>query len=319
MSPPALLVRAVLVATIGLGACVETYDDTRVEANLTVGVGLDRNFVVLPTPGRRPGDAGYFSHYELFVNIDEAGWARVTSFLIQPTIHATSPCLQFIPDTFCVDVPGAPCAPYINMQRFAPLATILGVVEPAPTAPAANPTGYDHAPGFAFSDWPDALFVDPTESVAASKLARSNLVESEVRRFCEEAPPAYYVGNPSQLTLPRKGTLLGVVDGTDPRTGGSIGGISLRLAGKLHRVSQILLTRESDPGRLSPDNIGRGDLLPGADGQVFLVARRDESLGYIRSGEFRGVTTALMVSPHALPLSMHMVIYGDIDEDPIKF
>jgi hypothetical protein len=312
------VVVAVLLAS-GIG-CVDTFDDTRIQGNLWVGTGLDRRFLVLPTPGRRPGDVGYFSHYEVHAEIEGMGYVRLANFLIQPALHADNPCLQFTPDDFCVPAEYE-CDPWVNMVRYEYLEDIFAVISPGETFPTyapGNPYEFDHRPGYDFMSWPDHLFVDPLETNPASKLARSNLWPDEVQEFCEYClPPGFYLGNPRLLTSPLHGELFGVVDGRDPRTGATVGGFALLVPGKLDRMTALLVLREPDPSRLAPENIQRQDLPPSGGSQIFLIARSDESLGYIRDDMYRGVTTARLENPYSLPVFMDVVIFGDIDEDPI--
>ncbi len=309
---------AVLLA--GAAGCVEPYSGTRLDLNLSVGAGVDPNMLILPVPGKKPGEEGYFSHYELFAEIN-GGIVRLSAFVIQPSVRADNPCLQFIPDDFCR--PGvSPCGPYINMERFASLGSMLAVVSVPITEEvedASNIYGYDFSPSFDFTEWPDDLFVDPSLADRESKLARENLQQEAVEAFCKNLPDGYYVGNPVQLTFPHNGQLYGIVDGADPRNGMQVGGITFFVTGKLYGLTQLFVTRERDPSRLSKDNIHREDLLPGDSSQVFLVARKDEVLGYIHNRDYRGVTTALFENPFGLPVTMHAVIYEDMDKDPIQF
>jgi hypothetical protein len=300
--------------------CVDTYDGTRLQGNLWIGTGLERSFLVLPTPGRRPGDEGYFSHYELHAEIAGQGYVRLTNFLIQPALHIDNPCLQFTPDDFCVPAEHE-CDQYANMARYEYLKDIFAIVSPGETFPtydASNPYDFDHVPSYDFMSWPEYLFVDPLETSAATKLARSNLVPDEVETFCQWClPPGFYLGNPRLLTNPLHGDLHGVVDGPDPRTGAMVGGFTLLVPGKLDRMTELWVVREPDPSRLAPENIDRTDLLPSPGSQLLLIARSDGSLGYIRDDMYRGVTTVFLESPYLLPVFMHLVIFGDIEEDPI--
>lgn len=307
------------VAAIGLSAdCVDSYSGTRLVANLTVSPGLDRAFLVVPSPGLAPGDPGFYSHYEMFARVGEGGWVRLRSFLIRPSFDPTNPCQQFVPEIYCVETSGHPCDPWMNPQRFASLSSILAVVS-APVTPASDGTPVGFSPGFDYASWPDALFVDPGVTVAASKLARDNLEPDAVRAFCDALPENQYVGNGPQLTLPQNGKIFGVVDGPDPRTGSTIGGISINVPGKLHDLTALLITRESDPSRLTAENRDRRDLAPGPDSQVFLIGERDGPFGSIDTDLYRGVTSVQMESPYSLPISMHVIVYEDIDEDPILF
>lgn len=309
-----------VVGCLGQGACVDTYSDTRLQLNLWTGTGVDRRFLTLPTPGKRPGDEGYYSHYELHARLGARGLVRLTSFVIQPALRTDNPCLQFLPDTLCVDAEYA-CDPYINLARYQYLESIYAVISPDETRAVddpGNPYGFDHVPGYDYQSWPWHLFVDAGLTDPASKLARENLVPREVEDFCNWCLPAgYYVPNPKLLTMPVHGELYGVVDGPDPRTGAQVGGVTLWVPGKLRDLTELLVVRERDPGRLSPQNLLRTDLLPGADSQVFLVARRDESVGYIREGEYRGVVTVFLENPYTLPIYLHGTIFVDMDEDPV--
>lgn len=305
-------------AVLGNGAgCVDTYSGTRLEANLSVDPGFPRDFLVLPTPGRSQGDPGYYSHYEIFARIDGAGWVRLQAFLIRPAIEVDSPCQKFVPEEYCIDVPELPCDPFMNPERFRRVEQILGVISVAATE-AADGTGYDHVPGWDYAAWPDSLFVDPTMADSALKLARENLVQSAVEAFCRDLPHDTYLGNGAQLTFPFSGRLMGVVDGPDPRTGSTIGGFSLNLPGKLKGMTELLLTREKDPARLSPELRNRRDLPPGEGGQVLLVGQKGGPLGHIRDDVYRGVVSVQLESPYHLPIHMHVIVFEDIDEDPIK-
>jgi len=311
----------VFVLGLLFGGCVKTYNGSRLEMNLSLGTGMQTSDIVVPTPGKRPGDAGYFSHYELFANIEDSGLVRLGVFLVRPVFATDNPCVQFLPDTFCRPG-GQACPEYINPERFSVLEQIYGVVS-APTAAttedASNPYGYDFSVGFDFMQWPDDLFQDPSLQDPAEKLARANLKQDAVEQFCSNLPPGYYVGNPALLAQPLHGDLFGPVDGADPRTGIQLGGITMWVTGKLHRLTQLIVIRETDPSRLSPENIDREDLLPSPNSQVFLIGRKDEVYGYIHNDEYRGVTTALLENPYALPITLHAVIFEDIDKDPIQF
>lgn len=313
----------VLVTVSTLSGCVDNYQGTRLEMNLTVGSGMELHELVLPSVDRSPGQQGYFSHYELFAEIEHSGFVRLTTFLIQPSIHVQNPCLQYIPDRYCYSQVYE-CDPYINMERFDQLEDIFGVV----TTPVSresldatqNPYGYEHFPGYDFMEWPDDLFSNPTIADPAAKLARENLNQEAVEAFCAESlPDGFYLGNPEQLTAPRHGEFHGVVDGADSRTGLSIGGFTLMVPGKLHRLTQLFVTKEPDPSRLSPEMISETQLMPGPDSQIFLVATDDGGIGKISDDEYRGVTSAVLRNPGALPVTLYVIIYTDIDEDPVNF
>jgi hypothetical protein len=307
-----------LAAALLLAGCFEPFDGTRLEINLAVGGGMDRSSLILPTPGLRPGDADYFSHYEIHAKFGDFGMSRLASFILQPVIHVDNPCLQFQYDRFCVSVPENPCVDPINMQRFANLETILAMVS-MPFTVSEDGSSFDHSPGYEFMRWPDALFADPTLTDRAEKLARANLVEEEVESFCDALPAEYYLGNVAQLTFPLSGALHVAVDGSDPRNGTAIGGGFLMVAGKLHGMTELVVTRERDPRRLSAENLRRTDLLPGTDGQVFLVGQENGSFGSIDREAYRGVTSVNLVSPYNLPFNMHVIVFEDIDEDPVQF
>lgn len=301
-----------------LAGCVEVYDGSRIEANLGV-LGLDPAALVLPSPGRSAGDPGYFSHYELHANIAGQGTIRLMSFLIQPALLTRHPCSQYEPDLYCVEVEGAPCDPYINMERFISHEEIFLVVSVAPSVPDA--TGWKHAVAYDLMDpqqFPDVLFGNPALTDPAEKLHPDNLVEPEVRLFCDGLHPDYYLGNPNQLTQPRRGTLYGTIDGLDPRTGNKIGGISFLSPARLEHMTELMITRETDPARLSPDNIDL-NLVPGDYGQVLLLAQKNGPVGSIRFGEYRGVMTVTLASPLGIPVYMTGTVYYDLNDDPYGF
>ena len=311
------LVAAAMAVTAG---CVEPYSGTRLDTNLSVGAGLDPRLLISPTPGKLPGDEGYFSHYELFAEVN-GGVVRLATFLVQPSIRPDNPCLQYLPDEFCRAGSQA-CGRYINMERFASLEGLLAVVSTPVTQPvqdASNLYGYDFVPSMDFTQWPDDLFVDASLADREAKLSRDNLNQDAVESFCRDLPDGYYVGNPIQLTFPNNGQMYGIVDGSDPRNGMQVGGITFFVTGKLYGMTSLFITREKDPSRLSEENRDREDLLPGSESQVFLVARRDGGFGYIHDRGYRGVSTALLVNPFGLAVTMHATIFEDMDKDPIQF
>jgi hypothetical protein len=300
---------------------VDNFDGARFEANLSVleSAAFMRADLVLPTPGRREGDPDFFSHYELHANILGAGTIRLVSFVIQPALHVHHPCMQYEPDIFCVDVEGLPCAPYINMGRFSTVEEIFFAVAAPETS--LDGSSIAHVPGYNYMDrqrFPDSLFVDPALTNPLEKLARENLEEAAVRTFCADLPRGYYLGNPAQLTMPKRGEIFGAVDGPDPRTGSAIGGITLFTPARVENMTELILTRERDPGRISAENRGV-NLPPGADGQVFLLAQRFGTYGSIAFGEYRGVMTVKMQSPLGLSVSLKASVYYDLDDDPINF
>ena len=303
-----------------LWGCVDTYSDTRIQANLWVGSKFPKASLITPTPGLRPGDEGYFSHYELYARIGEQGMVRLATFLIQNSFHVNNPCIQFQPDVFCVDAE-YPCDPYINMQRFAAMENIYVLVSPGMTfavPPGFSAYGYDHYPAYNYARWPDEVFVDPDVTPDASKLARSNLRQEVLADFCKNClPEGYYLGDPTQVSSPWHGTIYGILDGPDPRSGTSLGGIFMKLRGKLHGMTEILLVRDRDPSRINEANYHRMDLLPGPDSQVLLVGRKDETIGYIRDDEICGVTIVQLANPYGLAIFMRMVLFTDIEEDPV--
>lgn len=311
----------IVVVTWATG-CIENYKGTRIEANISVLSGEDYSLqdLVLPTPGLNPGEPGYFSHYELHAEISGWGTVRLKSFIIQPSVHTLHPCSQYVPDTYCRPTDEYPCAsPYINTLRFASLETIMAAVSVAETVEAGG--AWIHDPGYNFMDpdrFPDRLFLDPDLTTPASKLARENLDEEEVRDFCDDLPEGYYLGNFNQLTLPEKGEHYGAIDGPDPRTGSRIGGITFFVAAKLEKMSALILTRERDPSRLSEERIDE-NLPPGEDGQIFLIAQKQGPWGYITFDEYRGVMTVQMESPLGVPVVWRSTVYYNMDEDPINF
>lgn len=314
-------VRTALALTLVLGllaGCVDVYDGARIEANISV-LGMSTHELVLPSPGLSPGDPGYFSHYELHANILGAGTIRLQNFLIQPSLLEHHPCSQYEPDLYCVDAEGSPCDPYINMFRFKNHETIFLAVSVAPSVEDA--TGWTHAVAYDFWDprqFPDELFDDLTLMDPAERFHRDNLNESEVRAFCDALDPAYYIGNPNQLTQPRNGSLLGAIDGADPRTGSVIGGLTFNSPARLEHMTELMITRESDPERLSPDNI-KLNLPPGENGQTLLLAQKEGPYGNIRFGEYRGVMTVSLESPLGIPVFMTGTVYYNLDEDPATF
>jgi len=316
-----MIARKTLAATLILGlvaGCVEVYDGARIEANISV-LGISHNELVVPTPGLYAGDPGYFSHYELHANILGMGTIRLQNFLIQPSLVTLHPCSQYEPDTYCVDAVGAPCDEYINMFRFKSHESIFLAVTVAPSV--ADATGWTHRVAYDFMDprqFPDELFEDPGLTDPAVRLHRDNLVESEVRAFCDALHPDYYLGNPNQLTQPRSGSMLGAIDGPDPRTGSVIGGLTFHSPARLEHMTELMITREADPQRLSPDNIDR-NLPPGANGQTLLLAQKHGPYGYIRFGEYRGVMTVSLESPVGIPVFMTGTVYYDLDNDPYSF
>lgn len=331
-NPPrrwSLLAMAGLLVALFCAGCVESYSGSRLELTIQPN-GLESSVLILPTPGLRPGDPGYFSHYELHAVFVGGGMARLNSFLIQPVLHADNPCLQFTPDEYCIDVPDQPCDAYVNMERYRPLESILGVVSLATTRPADateldtwtdDASDFVHWPGYDFMAWPSALFEDATLSDPLARLARENLIQEAVEDFCGHLPKRYYLGNGAQLTFPLRGSLLGVLDTNDPRTGSPIGGVTLWVPGKLADMTELLVIKERDPKRVAarnPDNVSRTDLLPSDDSQVFLSGRSDEVLGFLRRDMYRGVTRVLLENPFGLPITMTVTVFEDIDEDPIE-
>ncbi len=314
-------VRNALAMTLILGlltSCVEVYDGARIEANISL-LEMSTEELVLPSHGLNPGDPGYFSHYELHANIAGMGTIRLQNFLIVKSLHILHPCSQFEPDRYCVDAEGSPCDPYINMYRFVSHEDIYLAVSVAPTV--EDGTGWNHAVTTDFMDprqFPDELFVDPDLTVPEEKLNRDNLDEDEVRDFCAALHPDYYLGNPNQLTQPRSGNLLGAIDGSDPRTASIIGGLTFYSAARLEHMTELLITRESDPERLSPELINE-NLPPGEDGQTLLLAQKSGPYGTIRFGEFRGVMTVSLESPLGIPVFMTGTVYYDMDNDPYNF
>ncbi len=314
-------VRKALALTLILGllaGCVEVYDGARIEANISV-LGITGGDLVLPSPGLNPGDPGYFSHYELHANILGQGTVRLTNFIIQPALLIHHPCSQYEPDIYCIDAEGSPCDPYINMLRFESHEGLFMAVSVAPTVQDA--TGWTHAVAYDFMDprqFPDNLFHDLSLTDPEEFLNRDNLVESEVHAFCDALDPDYYLGNPNHLERPRSGSSLGPIDGPDPRTGSVIGGVTFYSPAKLEHMTELMLTRETDPERLSPDNINQ-NLAPGADGQTLLLAQKNGPYGFIRFGEYRGVMTVSLESPLGIPIFMTGTVYYNMDDDPISF
>ena len=311
-----------LLACFTVG-CVNNYDGTRIEADIRIRETstFKRADVVLPTRDASPGDPTYFSHYELHANILGAGTIRLKTFIIQPAVQVDHPCLQYQDDWFCRETETSPCPDYINMERFANLEDILVAVTVAPTVPAGA-GGYLHAPAYDLMNplqFPDFLFLDPDETDPATKLHRDNLDEDEVREFCDDLDPDCFPGNVGQLTKPLSGQLYGPIFGPDPRTGSVIGGITFSLDVNLEYMTELILTRERDPSRISEDNIGRYDMGLSDDGQIFLIAQKHGSYGFIRIGDFRGVMTVRMESPIGVPVTWDSTIYYDMDEDPITF
>ena len=333
----------VLAASLTLAVgCSKPFSGSRLEATLDPGAGVDPASLVVPTPGKHPGEPGYFSHYELYAEIGGWGVTRLAVFLVQPAIRVEHPCLQFLEDRFrtlevpdatamapaCPDGPDRPDSPtvadralYINMERFAQLETIYAVVSTAPTRPTQDASGneiYDHWPGYDFTDewgWPPELFYSPHEEDPAKKLDWCNLKKDKVEQYCASLPEGYYVGNPIQLTFARNGRFYGTLSGVDPRTGGPIGGISLAVDQRLDDITGLFLVKEPDPSRISEENIDE-DLPPDPNGFVILAATRS-GLGRINRNRYRGVIHVTMVSPYGATLRMEVAVFTNLDEDPI--
>lgn len=312
---------AILAMALGSG-CVDNYQGSRIEANLTVVDSLifSRNDLILPTPGVPRDDPRWFSHYELHANILGAGTIRLANFTIQPCLHLLNPCSQFEKDIYCRAATGSTCSPYINLERFRNIAeAILMVVSVPPTT--QDGTDYIHAPGYDFMDrelWPDELFVDPSLTDPNAKLHRDNLNQPAVAAFCKRLPEDYYLGNPNQLSLPRSGTTAGPVDGSDPRTNFFVGGLTLFTPANLEYMSELMLIRERDASRLSPERLHE-NLAPSDTSQVLLLGQKHGSFGSIRFDRYRGVMSVFMTSPLGLPITWSSVIYYDLNKDPLNF
>jgi hypothetical protein len=313
---------ALWVGMVTIAGCLDNFEGARLEVNLTVSESdtFHRQDLILPTPGLPQSDPGWYSHYELHANILGEGTVRLTSFIIQPALHSHHPCLQFEPDRYCRDAAGNTCDPYINLGRFSNIDDeILLAVSVPPTTD--DGTGYRHVPGYDLSDqsrFPAALFVNPDLTDPAQRYHRDNLDQPAVEAFCAELPADYYLGNPNQLTKPRSGDNYGAVDSADARTNFFVGGITFFTGVDLELMTELMLTREKDPARLSPENIEE-NLAPGEQGQVILLAQENGPWGSISFEHYRGVMTVFMESPVGLPLTWSSAIYYNMDEDPLNF
>ncbi len=318
------LARAIvlLVAPLMMTSCVKNLEGSRMQVNISPGSSdsFSRDDLIVPTPGVPQGDPRWFSHYELHANILGMGTVRLKSFLIRPALMIHHPCLQYLPDIYCRAASGSTCNPYMNLERFSNIDDeILVATSVAETTD--DGTGYRHVPGFDLMDrsrYPDELFVDPTLTDPLDKLARTNLNQDAVEAFCADLPEGQYLGNPNQLTKALNGENYGAVDGGDPRTNFFVGGITLHTKANLELMTELMLTRERDPERLSPENINE-NLPPGDDGQLILLAQKHGTWGSISFEQYRGVMTVYMESPVGLPLTWSSVIYVNLDEDPINF
>lgn len=305
------------------GGCVENYQGSRMEVNLAVqpSATFGRQDLIAPTPGVSQDDPTWFSHYELHARILGQGTVRLASFLIQPVLQIHHPCEQFLEDTYCRSTDATPCAsPFINLERFSNIDDeILVAVSVPPTT--EDGTRYVYDPGYDFMDsqrFPDELFVNPDLSDPAEKLSRDNLNRSSVEVFCASLPDGYYLGNPNQLTRPLHGDVFGAVDSEDARTGFAVGGITLFTPVNLEYMSDLMLTRERDPGRVSAENRDL-NLPPGEDGQLVLLAQKHGAWGSIEFNRYRGMMTVHMESPIGLPLTWASNIYYNMNEDPVGF
>lgn len=292
------------------------------EVNITMSDSetFRRNDFITPTPGAQQGDPNWFSHYELHANILGAGTVRLAHFLILPVLHLHHPCLQFIPDAYCRESASTTCNTYMNVQRFNNIDDEILVA--TSVAPTVNDGGtWRHLPGYDFMDrsaFPPELFVDPNITDEATALNRTNLNQAAVEAFCANLHPDYYLGTPDQLTKATNGENYGAVDSADARTNFFVGGITLFTDANLEYMTELFMTRERDPERLSPENIN-ANLPPGEDGQVILLAQKHGTWGSISFERYRGMLTVFMQSPVGLPISWSSVIYVNLDDDPVTF
>lgn len=318
---------AIVAGVLGLwgpaAGCVENYQGSRMEVNITVqpNPSFGRLDLIVPTPGVAQGDPAWFSHYELHARILGQGTVRLASFLIQPSLQIHHPCEQFIEDTYCRSTDATPCSsPYLNLERFSNIDDEILVAVSVPL-PTDDGTDYVYDPGFNLMDrsrFPDELFVNPNLADPAQKLDRGNLNRSSVEVFCASLPDGYYLGNPNQLTRPLHGEILGAVDSEDARTGFAVGGITLFTPVNLEYMSDLMLTRERDPSRVNAENRDV-NLPPGEDGQLVLLAQKHGAWGSIEFNRYRGMMTVHMESPIGLPITWASNIYYNMNEDPVGF
>lgn len=315
-----LMILLVLMVTACQG---EPYHGSRIIANLYFA-NIDAASLVTPTRvyiqgserflQLQPGDTNYVDHYELYAGIEGVGTVRLLNFLIRPAMEVHHPCLQFIEDLVRVDGEGE--GPfYLNMCR-SPFPDLerqeFFVVAAAPTdVGTANP-GYDYWTWGANLLEPDSP-VEPN----CSQNIRMKYNREAVEAFCSQLHPDVYVPNPYQLTKPRSGRYLGVLDGIDPRTNLATGGISLTVDYKLDKVTSLFIVAEPDPTRLSQENFHKN--LPPGQGKIILLSELNSYYGYIDKKNFEGVWHGLMVNPEGLPLYFEYTIYYNIDKDKVWF
>lgn len=226
-------------------ACVEPNDGSKIELLLesTVHVPLE--------PGAPPvgfGQPPPGTHYEMWVARDGLA-EKVFDFILTPIVHPEHPCM--IEDEFAV-VPysGEKVAGLHVTQWGNKLLDIyqkpdslggtnitddeagalydaqvrlvnLGKLEEAVTAVVSHDPTLTEADEQAFID--DVTTNAPIDDISPEKAA---IRQRMCREFFAEHPD-YYVGADRLITLPLNGLFYGVVNGTDPRNLGRIGGASL--------------------------------------------------------------------------------------------
>ncbi len=227
----------VALALMGTSGCIDTFDGSYVEVLFASGV---------PVVGStEAGAAPDGTHLELYIVKDNASF-HLSSFEFVPVVDSSHPCFietgGEIPFSH-VSAAGLHVSQWLAKSREVYLEdgvvdddeagaiadaeareVGIGQLEDDVKALVSTPYGALSDDDLTHADV-DALFAELPPNDAMDDASNQQRLE-----LCQEffsLHPDYYVGSDRLMTRPLNGVFYGVADGSDPRTGGFIGGATL--------------------------------------------------------------------------------------------
>lgn len=344
-----------IVAALAAGGCVEAFDGSNVQIDFGMGVQTSaRSFATRQVDQPPPN-----THYELYAadvkyQLDAAGQPvvddqgepivvssivfEVTEFEISPAIDRSSPCL--------IDLEDSP-HPGLHVTQFAAAVKAdTGITDPFVTGQDPDKvtdvlnamrrvdnlemierelravTSYDPA------RYPPAEHCPPENANdMPAPSCNTPAANAQRLRLCKAfwtAHPTFYEGSDKVFTLPLNGRYLGMVGGTNPLNGGSVGGSSMFVDANLVHHDAYFLNWQyddhdappgpdfhvPDPAPASPDH--GLPVIPTSTGYLYMSGRPVSIT--------RGVTTVPLRHPlHPSLINADLAILPNLGHDDVHF
>jgi hypothetical protein len=288
-------------------ACVDNANGSKIELFLHGGVQVPAD---PPVNGRPPSD----THYEIWVLRDTSVF-HIADFDIRPALKMEDPCF--------IEEEGARFAGLHSTKIYAKLLELarqhpdsVTPIEAGDIASAkvrvgamlALETGLKamtgHEPGLTeariaelTADVPDPNLTDDASN--AQRLARCKQIWHD--------HPGYYVATDKVLTIPLNGTYYGLVEATDPRNNGLVGGGSIETDLSFPQFDALRVNWNWN----DPNDTRKDSYPPSNIGYHYMAGKPEDRV--------RGVINVTVVNQDFGSISGEVSIYTDLARDDVHF